>query len=118
MERIRTLSRGRGGSGEFSSEPIKILRALIETEDKFVITNQSLRVLLEVLSKRLDDSLERGAEQRLLEHWWHELPRFRDHLLALASEDRIPLPGGEPVYLMTEEKAFRLLEICPDEPDF
>lgn len=101
-----------------ASEVVELLRLLFETNEKFVVTNQSMRVLLGRLQGQMDYCFDAGKQSDLLDWWRNELPNFRDRMLVLAAESKVPLPGGQRVPILTEDRASRLLEPCPDEPDF
>lgn len=102
----------------FASEAVELFRLLFETDETFVVTNQSMRVLLDKIRRQMDYCLEAKKESDLLEWWRDELPEFRGHMLVIASESRVSLPNGTLAPILTEDRASRLIGPCPDAPDF
>ncbi|HEX6899406.1 MAG TPA: hypothetical protein VF789_06815 [Thermoanaerobaculia bacterium] len=102
----------------FASEAVELLRLLFETDETFVVTNQSMRVFLGKIQRQLVYCLEAKKEADLLEWWREALPGFRDHMLVIASESRVSLPNGTLAPILTEDRASRLIGPCPDAPDF
>jgi hypothetical protein len=94
---------------------VRVLLKFTDSGTPFAISNNSLRAMTEILSRRLLN-LEPGRALALLSLWERRAAAIRDDLLPNAVT--VSFRDGGQLPLFTEDSAGRMGSICPDKPEF
>ncbi len=102
---------------EVLQETRKVFVRFLESPQSFLISNQSLQVLVEGFTARLDEAVVDRQELNLLRRWQERAAEARAQALrrtwpsTLVSRERF-LP------IITQLGASILLDICPPKPEY
>lgn len=96
----------------------RLMRGLVVAREPYMLTNESLIVLVDEFTRRLVSHAQRGETVAVLRHWEEHLDSAREEMLRLAREDVVTLKDGNPLGLFSESKARVLASFCPDDPEF
>ncbi|MEP6620185.1 MAG: hypothetical protein ABJE47_12760 [bacterium] len=97
-------------------DTLVLLRAFLTSAGPYVISGEAMAVIVDEFSRRLTAASANGDALRLLRTWYRNMPAVMVRLFDEAG--RTELPDGQPVTLLTERDARRLVEWCPDRPEF
>lgn len=112
-----TAPTGRGEDPQaILREAIALLEAFLTSTQAYAISHDSLRLLVNTFSERLNTAATRGQALPLLRTWRAQLPAAKAAAFSQARQVRFP-DGGQ-LTLFTENEAARIASFCPDRPQF
>jgi len=102
---------------ETLQETRRVFVRFLESSQPFLISNQSLQILVDEFTERLDRAVVEGHELSLLRAWQEEAPTAREE--ALRQTRPYSIIGRERFLpIMTQLGIRILLDRCPKKPVF
>jgi hypothetical protein len=100
------------------SNSAALLLRLLTSPEGFVLTNKSMAIIVDNVSKSLLEQIQRGKERELFEYWEGQVAAFSRRLRTHASEATARLPHGSQLPLVTEDVVIRTFRECFPKPEF
>lgn len=104
-------------SAKLFAKAKEALLDLFDTNETMLISNQSLRVLIEGFSTTLEQAFKNGTEEKLFERWKNQMPEAKNRLLAEAKREPIRLVSEREIPILSEDKGANFLRMCPRAPE-
>jgi hypothetical protein len=100
-------------------EAARLLTTFMESRERFLVTNDSMQVLVDEFARRIQQREAVGHEVAFLRAWRRNVANVRDSALA---EGRANAPGlrvdFRNVPVLTENQARLISGLCPERPKF
>lgn len=114
---MRVMERGED-RGQAIRVIVRLLGEFCESGDPFLISNESLGIVVKELGERLIRAAEEGDELRLLQEWRNGVDSTRKEILSYAGKNSASFQDGRSLPVMTENLGRMLVKLCPDKPRF
>jgi hypothetical protein len=95
----------------------QLLDELFDTPGSMAITNQSMKVLLYGLWQRLDYGLTEHSANRAFKGARILVREVRGNMWQIAQTE-VLVRNGQRLPLMSESKAIKVLNLCPEKPEW
>ncbi|MEO8067588.1 MAG: hypothetical protein ABI599_07850 [Flavobacteriales bacterium] len=96
-----------------------LLRAMLASNEVFVITNRSLDVIISHYANHLSKGAGLGKLDETFERLNEQVPKFREQLLVEAKKDMVTFKDGRKVPVLSESKSSAAIEWCQrNKPEF
>lgn len=92
---------------------LDLLKELVQQDERFLITNQSLHTLLSLYDVELVRAIRQGVGGELLQAWKEEVPAFRTQWLAAPATETTSFRGRS-VVIVTESATHAARQECAD----
>jgi hypothetical protein len=119
MGASRSTEREEDRTQEALREAARLLTTFMESPERFLVTNESMQVLVEEFARRIQQREAVGREVAFLRAWRQNVADVRESALAEGRANAASVRAElRNVAVLTENQARLISGLCPERPKF